>query len=423
MSALSEEIPYTPANLADFKGLIAKAKELAGSNSQVGAYRFDCRHLSTTTSNPFPESSYRGFDKDNHHELVYKAMKGRQVDHNLVYLAQDRKKRWQYQQPSTGSIDLTESARDLLEAEFKPIRSERCSKNRRYQLRLSFMAGISDLPEDEAVRGHIQNGNIDPSVGGVHGWISIDRCFFQPTQGIKDLGWIILQIAGYSGIYVVIQPQDTKLFEDKFEEASRAERCCTQWVMHQRAVPSLKFLDEHHIHYSLCRLKVGDALVVLPRVYQFGLDPEGGYSQYIAFAPPGWDPEKINFSNCEEDLSPDSPENSPIDTDSRSSDMANEGHVTGNEIVDNSSDEIADLTPAIDGISTHVATDGLRDDSEGNHEDHPDPNPILDGFNQHNVWKEAIVKCYKLYGDDSQKAWAEVMEYAWDRMNKQSIVS
>lgn len=90
---------------------------------------------------------------------------------------------------------------------------------------------------------------------------------FQPTQAIKDLGWIILQIAGYSGIYVVIQPQDTKLFEDKFEEASRAERCCTQWVMHQRAVPSLYFLDEHHIHYSLCRLKVGDALVVLPGVY------------------------------------------------------------------------------------------------------------------------------------------------------------
>lgn len=71
--------------------------------------------------------------------------------------------------------------------------------------------------------------------------------------------------------------------------------------------------------------------------------------------------------------------------------------MTGNESFDNSSDEIADLAPAIDGISTHVATNGLRGDSEGKHEDHPDPNPIIDDFNQHNVWKETIVKCYKLW--------------------------
>ena len=136
--------------------------------------------------------------------------------------------------------------------------------------------------------------------GGVGEIMTTDSAFLHAEVAPWHLGRVDILVSGTSCIYIVIAQGSTKAFEVAIDEAFPREhrQPCSQWLGHRRVVPTLPFLRSRGIRYSVIRQNIGDAVVIFPGIYCFGVYIGKAYAQTSNFVRWRWEPFEAPYSPC-----------------------------------------------------------------------------------------------------------------------------
>ncbi|WKT54453.1 JmjC domain [Fusarium oxysporum f. sp. vasinfectum] len=130
------------------------------------------------------------------------------------------------------------------------------------------------------------------------GLVSLGKSVFEVILGDWGLGWFSLLVAGASGIFIIIAPESTTVFENAIKMAFGKKPTCSQFLRHLGIFPSLSFLRRHNIEFSLMQQRVGDVAIIFPGTYCYGIETETNYSENISWATDDWDPTHVDYDIC-----------------------------------------------------------------------------------------------------------------------------
>ncbi|KAF5555741.1 transcription factor jumonji aspartyl beta-hydroxylase [Fusarium mexicanum] len=131
------------------------------------------------------------------------------------------------------------------------------------------------------------------------GLVSLGKSVFEVILGDWGLGWYSLLVAGASGIFIVIAPGSTAVFENAIIMAfGNKSYTCSQFLRHHGIFPSLSFLRRHNIEFSLMQQRVGEVAIIFPGTYCYGIETGTNYSENISWATDDWDPTQVEYEIC-----------------------------------------------------------------------------------------------------------------------------